>query len=229
MKIKETEKDFDNYVSWVLDDGVHYKERDRRFKVVQSKSASKEVQEYVRANVANITINIGGDYIGGVEELSRRKLLEGWCWQTTETIALFFQNANVVRGYLHLNERDKYYHAWLYFKYKNSEYVYDPCLNFLSRRRIFDKVFTPEIETIIPAEEIKETFIYDMEDPEKKKTWEFANSFFKELFKSYEEYGNSVRYSNDVTHPMFRNNSRYKAEIEDGVVKSLKVHYYYNG
>lgn len=35
--------------------------------------------------------------------------------------------------------------------------------------------------------------------------------------------------NDDVTSPMYRNNTGYKATIENGKVKSLVAHYYMNG
>lgn len=37
----------------------------------------------------------------------------------------------------------------------------------------------------------------------------------------------TVHGSEDVNTPLYRNDARYKTELEDGKIKKLTVHYYY--
>ena len=51
--------------------------------------------------------------------------------------------------------------------------------------------------------------------------------FFGSAYEKQREY-KKVETSNDVSAPMYRHNTGYKADIEDGKIKTLVVHYYRN-
>ena len=72
-----------------------------RFKLISQLDIDKDVFTYVKTRLKNLSIEIGGDYEGNVIELMNKGLLEGWCWQTTESSIVFFNDDDCIeRGNL---------------------------------------------------------------------------------------------------------------------------------
>ena len=75
-------------------------------------------------------------------------LLEGYCWQTTESAIVFLEEEDwIERGNLKIDSCQKYWHAWICFKFQNKIFVFDPCLQILVEKKI--KYFQPNIINII--------------------------------------------------------------------------------
>ena len=55
----------------------------------------------------------------------------------------FFQdNDYIERGSLSSDKDEpRYNHSWICFKYKGCEYVLDPCLNFICKKKDYNKIF----------------------------------------------------------------------------------------
>ena len=94
-------------------------------------------------------------------DLMKLGLLEGWCWQTTETAIMFLNDEDYIeRGnliferYSDVNEY-KYFHSWICFKYNNEEYIFDPCLDLLCKRNLYHKIFEVEIMGIVCAKNVR--------------------------------------------------------------------------
>ena len=117
------------------------------------------------------------------------------------------------------------------------EYSFDPCLNILCERKLYQEVFETEVKGIVNASIVRDKLIDSILNPKPKKISNspgsiFAENFMKKYFgDSLERQKDEVRISgnDDVTSPMYRNSTGYIAEIKDGKIKKLVAHYYGNG
>ena len=69
-----------------------------RFKLIYQLDIDASVFEYVTQRLKNLSIEICGDHEGNVIELMCKGLLEGWCWQTTESSIVFFNDDDIKRA-----------------------------------------------------------------------------------------------------------------------------------
>ena len=130
---------------------------EEKFKILHSKKINPEIIEYLVHRLMNLEIEVVNKYKGSLFELMPLGQLEGWCWQTTESTIVFLNdNDYIERGYLHFDARTpKYHHSWICFKHEKTEYVLDPCLSFLCKKKDYDKIFTPEVQSKISALAVK--------------------------------------------------------------------------
>lgn len=215
---------------------------EERFKIIKKQKVNLEVLRYLSGRFKNLTIEIVGKYEGNVMELMKLSLLEGWCWQTTETAIVFLNDDDYIeRGNL-IFERysdgdvNKYYHSWICFKYKGEEYIFDPCLDLLCKKDLYHKVFEVDIRGRVTAKEVRDMLIYNIQNPKQKnntisESEQKVAAFMKKYFGSaLEEKKDEViidEYAT-VNCPFYRNNTGYRAVIEDKKIKKLIAHYYYN-
>jgi len=182
-------------------------EMKKRFDIVNSKRIDTKVLEYLVNRFANLKINICGDYEGTLIQLMKKGLLEGWCWQTTETSIVFLNDEDYIeRGNLKFSKYKNYYHSWICFKYEDFEYVLDPCLNILCDKTLYYETFEIEVKGKATAKEVKNALIDSINK-------------YKKINET------SIFGDEDVNAPMYRNNTYYKAEIENGKVKKLAARY----
>lgn len=216
---------------------------DERFKILKDNRASIEVYKYLKERLENLTIKVVKNE-GSVLELMKKHVLIGWCWQTTESTIVFLNdNDYIERGNL-LFEDDEllikiYYHSWINFQYRDMEYTFDPCLNILCAKKLYQEVFETEVRGMVSAKEVRDELINAILNPKPKKKYnsssvKFANkadNFMKKLFGEDLENKKSeitIIGNDDVYSPMYRNSTGYKAEIEDGKIKKLVAHFYIN-
>ena len=210
-------------------------EQIKKLTKLRSKTIDIIIYEYINNILKNLYIEITKDYEGNTLYLMKRNLLEGWCWQTTESTIIFFNDDDYIcRGNLKLDKNTTYYHSWICFKYKNKEYTFDPCLNIICKKKLYDKVFQVDIKSILTAKTIKEDLINKLLNPipQKKiktspKVQEFMNKFKeKYIEEKKEEIFISDSGKDDITEPMYKNSTGYTANIENNQIKALKAHYY---
>ncbi len=207
-----------------------------RFEFLRQKQVKTEILEYLSSRFKNLYIEICGDYEGNILDLMKKKLLEGWCWQTTETAIVFLNDDDYIeRGNLKFKEYKDYYHSWICFKFKNEEYVFDPCLNLLCKKCWYYKIFEIEVKGKVTGKDVLGNLIYQIKNPKlrddsesTKEARKFVETFFGNAMNS-QKTETHINGNDDVTSPMYRNNTGYKASIENGKVKSLVAHYYMNG
>lgn len=211
-----------------------------RFKILKDNRANIEVYKYLKERLENLTIKVVKNE-GSVLELMKKHVLKGWCWQTTESTIVFLNdNDYIERGNL-LFEEDKlliktYYHSWINFRYRDMEYTFDPCLNILCTKKLYQEVFETEVRGMVSAKEVRDELIDSILNPKPKKIDSspssiFVENFMKKLFGEALENKNSeitIIGDDDVYSPMYRNSTGYKAEIEDGKIKKLVAHFYIN-
>lgn len=213
---------------------------EEKFKLLRSKRISPKIVECLIGRLSELHIEVLGDYEGSIFELMPAGKLEGWCWQTTESAIVFFNDDDYIeRGNLKFDERTpEYYHSWICFSFNGTEYVLDPCLNLLNKKRDYSKIFETEIKGKVTAKAVEEELIRQVTAPKEEDTSEAHKSFETILkiflgdeYESYQEKKRGeviVHGPEDVNTPLYRNGAGYKTEIQDGKIKKLTVHYYYN-
>ena len=127
----------------------------------------------------------------------------------------------------------KYYHSWICFKYADIEYVLDPCLNLLCKKKYYDKIFRPEIMGKVISKDVKEELIRQIKLPKKENNIEenehlklFMRTFFNNKYMEEKKDEVIVYGPEDANTPLYRNGAGYKMEIEDNKIKKMTVHYY---
>lgn len=204
-----------------------------RVDMINSVAIDTSIFDYLKDNLQNLSIEIGGDYQGNIIELMNRGLLEGWCWQTTESAIVFLKDdAYIERGNLKFSPHKKYWHSWICFKFKNKNFVFDPCLQILTESSIYHHIFEVSVEGTVTAKEVREDLIYRINNPKKKIYDTEKYKFLEEIFAQYrtekQKTETHVSGNEDVNSPMYRNNTGYNAIIEDGRIKNLIAHYYFD-
>ena len=122
-----------------------------------------------------------------------------------ESAILFLEDdAYIARGYLKFSRNKDYYHSWICFTYDNVDYVFDPCLNILCLKELYDKVFEVKVKGIVSAKKVKDYFISSFHSDYSKEI-----SFWQETENPYT--------------PMYRNGCTYKADIENHTIKRVLV------
>lgn len=201
-----------------------------RFKILNSTIISPKVIEYLSQRFQNLTIEVGGDYEGNILDLMQKGVLEGWCWQTTESSIVFLNDDDYIeRGNLKFGKYKLYYHSWICFTFEDKEYVFDPCLDLLCKKVFYTKIFETEIKGKVTAKEVRDFLIDSVLNPKSKRRYE--DEFWKKIWgDSYEQKRHEVQISGDdnVNSPMYRNSTGYNATIESGTIRKLIAHYYSN-
>lgn len=202
-----------------------------RFAKIRMHKAPNEVYEYLKGLFDNLQIEIVGKYEGNLIDLMNKGVLEGWCWQTTETASLFMDDSSYIeRGNLKFDLYKLYYHSWIIFKYKGKCYVFDPCLQILCEKSYYDRIFEIQVKGKVTAKEVKEYFINYISNPPKKETNEEVSQIMKMLFGEPSERTKGevvIEDEENPNAPMYRNGVGYKTELENGKIKRLVAHYYY--
>lgn len=188
---------------------------EERIKYSSSKKADSEVFKYLSSRFNNLTIEYVKTYRtyikGNILDLMEQGLLDGYCFQTTETACLFLNDDDYIeRGYLKFSMDKFYYHSWICFKYNDKEYIFDPCLGLLCEKDLYTKIFETDVKGKVRANEIRDDLIM-------------------KIASSNERDEVHIVGNEDVNSPMYRNDTGYKFEYENGKVKKLTAHYYARG
>ena len=202
-----------------------------RIKLIRQLDIDNSVFKYVKTRLKNLSIEIGGDYEGNVIELMNKGLLEGWCWQTTESSIVFFNDDDCIeRGNLTFSACKKYWHSWICFTFNDIVWVFDPSLQILVEKNIYYHVFEiSEIAGSVNAKSVREDLIYRINHRENKKRSEaesFVHNFLAQYMSEKQKNETHVSGNDDVKSPMYRNNTSYTATIDNGTINTLIAHYY---
>ena len=203
-----------------------------RFTEIRMHKVPQEVYDYLKEFFDDLHIEIVGKYEGNLFDLMEKGVLEGWCWQTTETASLFLpDNTSIERGNLKFASGKLYYHSWITFIYKGKEYVFDPCLQILCEKKYYHKIFEITMKGKVSSREVKEYFIKYINNPPKKEINEEFEKVFRTIFGEPSERTKGeivIHDKEDPNAPMYRNGVGYKTELEKDKIKKLIAHYYYN-
>ena len=177
-----------------------------RIDYVNEHQVEREVLNYLIRTYQNLEIKKTPSRETNLLMLMKMQVLMGWCWETTETAVVLLDDARIERGNLYTSKFTCYEHSWIVFNYKDKEYVFDPCLEFLCESHIYKDAFETEVQASVPSQEVRDYLI-------------------DHIKYAHDEVVIKEQYN--ITDPMYRNGVGYKAEIEDGKIKKLKAHYYY--
>ena len=205
-----------------------------RFNLINQLDIDNSVFKYVKTRLKNLSIEIGGDYEGNVIELMNKGLLEGWCWQTTESAIVFFKDDDCIeRGNLTFSTYKKYWHSWIYFTFDDIAWVFDPCLQILLEKNIYYHIFEiNEIAGVVNAKSVREDLIYRINHRERgkpNKSESYISHFLEKYISERQKNETHISGNDDVKSPMYRNNTGYTATIDNGTINTLIAHYYFNG
>ena len=168
------------------DDGIL--SEDERFKILEKNRADIEVYKYLKEKLENLKIEVCGDYEGKVLDLMKNRGLEGWCWQTTESSIVFLNNNDYIeRGNLVFDQYKKYWHSWINFYYEGIEYTFDPCLDIISKKKLYQETFETEVKGIVSADVVRDELINRILNPKPQRTNyssnnQMVNDFMKIFF-----------------------------------------------
>lgn len=213
---------------------MSYFERERRFLDLRNNEADSEVYKYLKEILQYLYIEVCEDYEGKVIDLMKRELLMGWCWQTTNTSIIFFQDEDYIsRGNLYFGKDQIYYHSWICFKYKNQEYVFDPCLNICCKKSLFDKIFEVDVKGIVTSKVVKEDLMHRIKYPKREKynnqIIKNNNNFMSNHIRNYYNHEVIIYGDDDVNSTIYEGIVGYRdLMIENGKIKNLKAQYYLN-
>ena len=203
-----------------------------RFTEIRMHKVPQEVYDYIKSFFDNLHIEIVGKYEGNLMDLMEIGVLEGWCWQTTETASLFLPDESYIeRGDLKFASNKLYYHSWINFTYKGKQYIFDPCLQILCERKYYHQIFEITIKGQVTAKKVKEYFISYISNPPKKERNEEFENVFRTLFGEPSERTKGeivIHDEENPSAPMYRNGVGYKTILDNGKIKKLVAHYYYN-
>lgn len=206
------------------------KEKER---VLKSNPVPVEIINYLSSLFKTLTIEVANTKQSNIMDLMKKRILEGWCFESTNTALLFFQDLDyILRGTLILEKNYKYYHSWICFKYNNIEYVFDPALNYICQKELYDALFTPKINGMTHAISVRKYFLDYVKNPPKELKNKFSNSakrFMIETFKiDIDNPSTEIRIigRENPYSEMYRNNTGYNVELEDGQIRKLTAHFY---
>jgi len=80
----------------LLEKDVTFLSQVERFKLIHSAILPEKALLYLIEKLQNLKIEILGDYSGNIIELMNRGLLEGWCWETTESAIMFLESTDYI-------------------------------------------------------------------------------------------------------------------------------------
>ena len=195
------------------------------------KNAPQDVLEYLINILKNIEIKIGGCAKENAVVLINSDRLVGWCWQSSETIALMLKDTDYVeRGVLYLPEEGNrpYFHSWTCFEFNGKEYVLDPALNILCLRDKYFQRYNIELSAVLPAKEVKDKLLYEITH-KKERELDWFDEFLSDEYKEKLKEETFIKGSQNVLDPFYISNIGYIANISDGKIESVSAHYYYPG
>ncbi|MBR3254909.1 MAG: hypothetical protein IKF97_01585 [Clostridia bacterium] len=203
----------------------------QRFNLIKKAKKNRRVLKYLKLQMKNLSIEIGGGYQGNLFDLMNRGLLEGWCWQTTESAIVFLDDdAYIERGnlkfeiyediFFHQTFCKEYWHSWICFYLENTIWVFDPCLQIIVEKDIYYHIFEiTEIAGKVTAKSVREELIYRIINYKPKFNY----------VSDRQKKETTINGNNDVSSPMYRNSTGYTATFNNGSINTLIAHYYYNG
>lgn len=220
---------------FLLEQNVTFLNQVERFQLIRTAVIPEKALYYLSEKLQNLEIEILGDFSGNIIQLMNRGLLEGWCWETTESAIVFLEDTDFIeRGNLKFQQYRNYWHSWICFKFEDQEYAFDPCLQILIEKPIYYHIFEIDVKGKVTAKAVRDELIYRINHP-KKKTYlsdeseQFMKKFFEKYLSDRQKTETYIGGNDDVTSPMYRNHTGYNAVIENGVIKELLAHFYMNG
>ena len=168
--------------------------------------------QFVDSGISNATISISKLEEIPAMQMCQSGKLEGWCWQSTTFLSVFFDHSIVSRGKskLYSYSLGGYFHSWIEILYKNKEYVFDPALCLLISKKDYYSKFVVELKAQIEAEAIMKALSDCINN--KKESPHLSDSVY-------------VSGTCDVADPLFRVNSEVSLEKKGEKIKKLNARF----
>lgn len=191
-----------------------------------------KVTSYLAERLAPLTIEKDNGKPTSVIELAKSESLIGFCWESTQTCSLFFNDDDYIeRGIVMLGEDPFYNHSWICFKLDGKEYVFDPALNQIATKERFYERFKIDEGRIcsrISVKDIRSYFLRYLKDPTMRESQtQYQRSryvdFDESLIKQFEE-GNIIVGTGNMDDPFFAGVVSYKPTFEGDKIKKLEAH-----
>jgi len=205
---------------------------EERFDIIHSNGIENDVAQYITNKLPNLSIQIATEEEKNVIELMNMGKLNGWCWQTTESSIVFFEDDDFIeRGNLKFSLNRYYWHSWICFKFKGKEFVFDPCLQIITDSSLYHHIFEASVQGSVTAKKVREVLIDGIQNRKEKTLGVDTDSPITLIFSADTlEKVRSETYiegDNNLNCPMYRNHCGYIAIIEGDEIKSLFAHFYY--
>ncbi len=187
------------------------------------KDSDPDMLEYLTSLLEKVEIRIGGCSKAKALDLINNNLLEGWCWQSSETCALMFKDTDYIeRGVLYFDENKtrEYFHSWICFEFDGKEYILDPALNFLCLKEKYFRTFNVELTGVVSVKDLKKEFKTRIKN-EKQKLISMGN------YKGIKNHLVLIEGVEDIFAPFFRSDVGFITKIENNEIQSLEARYYY--
>ena len=176
-----------------------------------------KVLRYLEKKLELLKVNVPSqNHPEPVLDLMHSKLLEGWCWQTTETVSIFLDDdAYIERGYLILYPCDYYWHSWIYFNFEEETYVFDPCLQKIISKDSYYKIFKiSEDDEVgiakVTAKEVKKDFLERLS-----------------ITQNTSNISTYISGNDDKFSPMYRNSTKYTVTFNNSTITSITAEFIY--
>ena len=141
---------------------------EQRFKIINREKIPLSVINYLNGILKDIYITLENNS-GYLLDLMKQEKLTGWCFQTTESAIVFFDdNDYIERGYL--------------------KFVFDPCLNIICKKIDYMKVFEIEVLSYVIAKMVKEEFIKQMKSSNSEVIIQGVEDVNKPLYRNNSGY-----------------------------------------
>lgn len=209
-----------------------------KYKLLNSETIDPTIINYLKEKLQNLYFYYNNKFWGDLFTLMLSNKLEGWCWQTTESAIVFFNDDDYIeRGILYLDKKTPIYeHTWICFNYQNTKYIFDPALNLLCKEESYKKIFKAIIRGKVSAKEVKDELIRQLLETKtnnKSQAYLSYENFLKQVLgNEYDQYIENkkgkvaVHAPEDINTPLYRNDAEYDITMKDNEIKSLNVYYY---
>jgi len=199
-------------------------------------NSEDSVLNYLKEILKSLYIEITDSDAENILDLIPKGALMGWCWETTQTCAIFFKNSDYVeRGDLYINERNpKYHHSWIVFTFNDKEYIFDPCLDCLCSKKLYYTKFNVQLKGKSSVEKIKKHIIQTIKNKPKQvelkddwAIWWWNKLSLEEQERKLQEV--TIDGTEDVNAEIYRGSVGYRAKFKNDDLEEVTAHYYFSG
>ena len=199
----------------------------QRLGIIKSIKIPSNVYDYLSYRLRNLLIEVRKGCCQNIMKLMKNNLLEGWCWQTTESAIPFFEDDDCIcRGNLKLDYEAYYWHSWIEFELDGEKYVFDPCIRIITLKEVYHKIFEIEVSGMVTSKQVSEDIVRRAVElkkiiPYKDRLIEYLSGslIIKDSIQIY------ISGDDDVTSPMYRNSTKYDICMKNYKIESIFAHY----
>ena len=191
-----------------IDNQNQYQEENDKIEYLEKQEAKLLVRTYAYYLLKNLFIEIELSAKGNAYSMLQNKNLNGFCWNATSSIIPFFKDEDeILRGVIHPSTTREIEHAWIRFSFLQREYVFDPALNIIVPKELYNDTFQTEINGSVCSKKVRDTYIEILSQ----------YNFWK---KEYQEMP-----IGDIYSPFYLDTLSAKGLVTKQKVKRLSVYY----